>query len=85
MENAVTQVDIDMLIESSAKHVSRIGKKTCVVCLQLPSGFEITETSACVDPANYSEKIGEEICMERIKNKLWELEGYKLQNELFEK
>ena len=55
-----------------------------VVC-KLANGFVITESSGAVDPANYSEEIGKEVCMERIINKLWELEGYKLSCELYQR
>jgi hypothetical protein len=59
-----------------------MGEKTCVVTCTTPSGFVIVESSSCVDPANYDERIGYEICKDRIINKLWELEGYCLQKEL---
>lgn len=45
----------------------------------LPTGFELVEASACVDPENYSEKYGAEICMEKIKDRLWFLMGFALQ------
>lgn len=56
-----------------------MGECTTVVRCVLRNGFEIVESSSCVDPENYSQKIGEEICMERIKNKIWELLGFLLQ------
>lgn len=34
----------------------------------LRNGFEIIETSACVDAQNYDQKLGEEICMKKIKD-----------------
>jgi hypothetical protein len=45
----------------------------------LINGFEITEASACVDPVNYDEKIGEEICLSKIKDKIWFLLGFLMQ------
>lgn len=57
--------------------------KCTLVCVKLENGFVLTESSACVDPANYNEEIGKEICFERIKNKIWELEGYRLQCDIF--
>lgn len=45
----------------------------------LVNGFEIIESSACVDATNYSEEIGAECCMERIKDKIWYLLGFLLQ------
>ena len=53
--------------------------KCTIVAVQLKNGFVLVESSSCVDPINYSEAIGMSICIERIKNRLWELEGYKLQ------
>lgn len=52
--------------------------------MQLPNGFILTESSACVDPANFDEQIGYEICMNRIENKIWEMEGYALQQRVYE-
>ena len=45
----------------------------------LVNGFEIVESSACVDPLNYNERMGTEICMEKIKDKIWYLLGFLLQ------
>lgn len=80
---SVTQRQIDDLIETADISVeTRFGKVT-VVTVRLENGFCITEASGAVDPENYSERIGREVCLERIKNKLWELEGYKLQCEVY--
>ena len=56
-----------------------MGGKTTVVRAMLKNGFEIVESSSCVSAENYDEKLGEEICMERIRNKVWELLGFLLQ------
>lgn len=53
--------------------------KTTIVHATLVNGFTITESSSCVDPSNYSQKIGIEICLKRIENKVWELLGFLLQ------
>ena len=82
MLNAVTQKQIDDLLDHAKIAVTTIGTKTTLVHVILANSFELIESSACVDPANYNQKVGAEICLERIKNKLWELEGYKLQCEL---
>ncbi|MDU2660038.1 MAG: Gp49 family protein, partial [Clostridioides difficile] len=42
-------------------------------------GFEIVESTGCVDKANYSEDIGAEICLNKIKDKIWYLLGFLLQ------
>lgn len=56
-----------------------LGDRTTVVRCVLRNGFEIVESSSCVDPKNYSEEYGAKICMEKIKNKIWELLGFLLQ------
>lgn len=81
-KNTVTQEQIDKLIVESDVEVNTIFEKCTTVTVKLKNGFVLTESSACVDKENYDMEIGKEICMERIKNKLWELEGYKLQCEL---
>ena len=56
-----------------------MGETTTVVRCVLRNGFDIVESSSCVDPKNYDEKIGKDICMGSIKNKIWELLGFLLQ------
>ena len=81
-KNTVTQEQIDALIRESQISVKTVFGKCTIVAVQLKNGFVLVESSSCVDPLNYNEAMGMSICIDRIKNKLWELEGYKLQNEL---
>ena len=62
-----------------AKEVSTLGDKVTVVRATLRNGFELVESSSCVSPENYDEKLGAEICMEKIKDKVWFLLGFLLQ------
>lgn len=80
----VTPERIEQVMNDSKVSVQTLFGKCTVVACQLPSGFVIVESSACVDPKNYDEKMGVEICMNRIKDKVWEMEGYKLQTDLYE-
>lgn len=82
MKKTVTADEIERLIARAEVRVDTVMRKCTVVTVQLENGFVITESSACVDPANYDEAMGKEICLEKIKNKLWELEGYCLQKQL---
>lgn len=84
MKNTVTSKDVNTILQGSQIDVKTVFNKCTVVTAQLPNGFIIIEHSACVDPVNYDEKLGAEICMKRIENKIWELEGYKLQSKLHE-
>lgn len=56
-----------------------LGDKTTIVRAVLRNGFEIVETSSCVSPENYDERVGQELCMKKIKDKVWELLGFLLQ------
>lgn len=83
MKNSVTNSDIHSILCKTHFHVYTYKNKTTVVIATLPNGFTITESSSCVDPSNYDEEIGISICKTRIENKIWELEGYKLQDSLY--
>ena len=83
MANKVTQEKIEKIInESEFQTFHKVFGKQCIVVAKLPNGFTVVGESACVDPSNYDEKIGENIAKNRIKERLWELEGYRLQNSL---
>lgn len=85
MNNTVTQKQIDEIVKNSTFDVKTVFDKCTVVTMKLPNGFVLTESSACVDPKNYDRKLGERLCREKLINKIWELEGYRLQSELHEK
>lgn len=84
MKNTITQENIDNILKDTQIKVEKYGDKTTVLMATLPNGFVIVESSSCVDPSNFDMKVGESICMERLTNKIWELEGYKLQSKLTE-
>lgn len=81
-KNSLTQADIDNVLSASKVETMKLEPKTSLVKVTLPNGFELIETSSCVDPANYDQKLGEEICLNRIKDKIWYLEGYVLQSKV---
>ena len=56
-----------------------MGDKTTVVRAVLRNGFDIVESSACVSAENYDEAWGREICLGKIKDKVWMLLGFLLQ------
>lgn len=79
----ITAEYIDCIIDNSDIKAYTVFDKCTVVTCQLPNGFVIVESSACVSPENYDEEMGMSICMDKITNKVWELEGYRLQEELY--
>lgn len=56
---------------------TRMGNHS-VVLAKLRNGFTIVEESACVDPANYDQALGEHYALEKVKRKVWELLGFLL-------
>lgn len=82
MKNKITKEDIDNILSKTLVKVEKYGDKTVVLMATLPNGFVIVESSSCIDPVNFDMSIGEEICMDKLVNRIYELEGYKLQCEL---
>lgn len=66
----------DFILETWTK---TMGDKCTVVRAMLRNGFEIVESSACVSAENYDENLGREICLKKIKDKVWMLLGFLLQ------
>lgn len=83
IKNTVTAEEIDALMKDAEISISTTHEKCTVVSVKLKNGFVITETSACVDKANYDVEMGTKICLQRIKDKLWAFEGYVLQKALY--
>jgi len=79
---SITQEDIDHIVSMSKVEDVKLGQKTTVVCLTLPNGFEVIQSSSCVDASNYNHDMGKDICLRRIRARIWELEGYVLQTDL---
>ncbi len=83
MKNSVTQAHVtDQIVDVSTQ---TIFEKVTVVSVRLKNGFVLVESAGAVDKANYSEEIGRGICLDHIKNKIWELEGYHLSSQLAER
>lgn len=80
----ITEEYIADIMENSDFEVSTVFDKCTVVSCRLPNGFVITESSACVSPKNYDEDMGAEICFDKIADRIWELEAYRLQQQLWE-
>lgn len=52
---------------------------TVTVCsVTLDNGFSVRGESACVDPANFDEKIGKSLAYKQAFDKLWPLFGFRL-------
>ncbi|NER90341.1 Gp49 family protein [Moorena sp. SIO3A2] len=58
--------------------------KIVVAVCQLPNGFIITGQGACVDTTAFNEEAGKRVANNQLLDKIWELEGYLLQQHLFD-
>ena len=58
-------------------------KPTTYVTVRMLNGFTVRVSATCVDPDNYDEEIGKQICMKKIEDKVWFLLGYQLQETLY--
>ncbi len=80
----VTQEQVNKcIVEKEVSTIRLVGKDHTLVAVRLQNGFTIVETTTCVDPNNYDEKIGADMCMKKIIDKIWLLEGYVLQELLY--
>lgn len=78
----VTWELVEEIMENSEFEIQTVFNKCTVVSCRLPNGFVIVESSACVNPENYDEEIGADICFDKIADKIFELEAYKLQDKM---
>ena len=88
--NKVEEMDMDdfkLYLEHEDKDIERAFKdaKVClytafdkctIVAVRLHNGFVITESSACVNPEDYDEKLGIELCMKKIVERVYEMVAY---------
>ena len=79
---SVTLEQVEEIMAKSEITAHTVFGKCTIVACKLPNGFVIVESSACVSPENYNEEMGIDICLDRIADKIFELEGYRLQEEL---
>ena len=80
----ITEEYIADIMENSEFEIHTVFDKCTVVSCRLPNGFVITESSSCVRPEDYNVDTGTEICFNKIADKIWELEAYRLQQWLWE-
>lgn len=80
----VTQKEVDENMKDVlVRTVEEFGKPSTYVTVKMKNGFILRDSTTCIDPANYSEEIGKEICLKRIEDKIWFLLGYALQDKAF--
>ncbi|MDQ6598763.1 hypothetical protein E2K98_13270 [Bacillus salipaludis] len=75
----ITLADIDSMMENAQIEIIELFGKCTMVAVQLANGFVLTESTTSQDPAHYNKDTDTQICLERIKQRISELEGYKYQ------
>lgn len=84
MENTITIDEVKAnMRDVYCTTITPFNKPITVVAVKMQNGFTIIESTTCVDPANYDEEIGKQICLEKIEDKIWSLLGYTLQDKLY--
>lgn len=84
MKNTVTAEQVrENMQDVIVRTLQDFGKPCTYVTVRMKNGFTLRESTTCVDPANYNEEIGKEICLRKIEDKIWFLLGYQLQEDLF--
>lgn len=84
MKNTVTIEQVkENMQDVIVRTLQDFGKPCTYVTVHMKNGFTLRESTTCVDPANYDENIGKEICLKKIEDKIWFLLGYQLQEDLF--
>jgi hypothetical protein len=79
----VTKKGIESRIVSTEFH--RIGGGTVTIAsIALDNGFSVRGESACVNPENYDQQIGERIAYDNAFAKLWPLFGFALAERNFQ-
>lgn len=73
----------DIINNSHIEMYTAFDRCTVVIC-ELPNGFILVEYSPCMSPEYYSEEVGFNNCMGRIREKIWELESYVLKEVMYE-
>ena len=71
-DNEIERFTLEKLIvEKEVKTEYIFGKPYTIVNVKLSNGMILHSGTSCVDPKNYSEEIGAEICMRDIEKQMW--------------
>ena len=67
----VTQEEVkENMQDVIVRTLDDFGKPCTYVTVRMKNGFTLRESTTCVDPANYNEEIGKQICLEKIGDKV---------------
>lgn len=84
LPNRVTVTDMMTKVREAVYH--KMPNGTTTFCeLRMYNGYTVWGKSACVDPSQYNQALGEKYAFEDAVNQLWPLEGYLLAERRAEK
>lgn len=83
LPNTVTKGALDHLVAQSKTDYAVFDSKLTVAVITLPNKFKVIGQSSCVDANNFNKELGEKYALENAVEKLWELEGYLLANDIY--
>lgn len=79
--NAPRLTPEDVYSKIKGKTFTNLPSGKCVICeITLMNGYTVRGEAACVSPENFNQEIGNEVAFEDARDKIWQLEGYLLQN-----
>lgn len=78
----LTPSDIDSAI-STVSYTTLPSGKVMVCEIILRNGYSVRGEAATVSKENFDEEIGKEVSFKNAREKIWQLEGYLLQEMLF--
>lgn len=79
----VTQEQVEAKIKNKSFTILPSGK-TMICELTLENGFTVHGDASVVDKANFVQEIGEQISYKRAMDKIWEIEGYLMQERMYQ-
>ena len=74
----VTEEQVNSVLANAEIRDEKWWGNMTIVSVRLSNGWTITETSACVDPDEYDHELGKQICLRKVKDKVWMLLGWSL-------
>lgn len=74
---------VDEIMQNSEIEIQTVFNNCVVVSCKLPNGFVIVESEYCPNVTEYNEESYADICLDKIAEKIFELETYRLQEEIY--
>ena len=78
----MSEKDIEKEIQDKNLNAPRL--TPALIDAAIVNGFTVHGEAGVVSKANFNEEIGRKISKENARSKVWELEGYLLQQKVFE-